>query len=240
MNDDAASGSEPLMPIPQPFAMTSLETSKQTLQPVGYRPAVLVLVEGTSDVQFLRRISATLHIDTARLPDLWSMERRGELVFIPFGGSGLNHWLDRLACLMCPEFFLLDREVAPVTQERLEAARIVNRRAGCRAFVTQKRALENYLHPAAISECRLIHVEFGDQDDVAEMVARECFLQQEPTISWSALPGRSRKRLRNRAKNWLNTSAVERMNGARLAERDPAGEVQSWLTAIADLAKLRP
>jgi len=239
MNEDATSGLEPLMPIPQPLAMTRSETSKQILQPTGYKPAVLILVEGTSDIQFLRRISATLHIDSAGLPDLWSMERRGDPVFIPFGGSGLNHWLDRLAGLNCPEFFLLDREVAPVTQVRLEAARIVNQRVGCRAFVTQKRALENYLHPAAISECRLIHVEFGDQDDVAELVARQCFAQQEPTISWSALPGRSRKRLRNRAKSWLNAAAAERMTVARLAERNALDEVRAWLTTIADLASLR-
>jgi hypothetical protein len=50
------------------------------------------------------------------------------------------------------------------------------------------------------------------------------------------LPGRARKRFRDRAKHWLNTSAVERMTPERHAARDPDGEIPRWLRATAELA----
>jgi hypothetical protein len=50
------------------------------------------------------------------------------------------------------------------------------------------------------------------------------------------LSRRARRRLRDKAKKWLNRDAVERMTPERLAERDPAGEVISWLRMIAELA----
>jgi hypothetical protein len=49
----------------------------------GNRP-VLVVVEGETDIQFLRRASAVLQADDQSLPDLGQLERRGKLVFAPF------------------------------------------------------------------------------------------------------------------------------------------------------------
>ena len=46
-----------------------------------------------------------------------------------------------------------------------------------------------------------------------------------------------RRRLRYKAKKWLNTRAVEQMTAARLAERDPDGEVRAWLATIANLSR---
>lgn len=241
MQEELVSDSAPLTPHPRPPPPA---VSQQPPGPVarhaGRTPAVLIVVEGTNDIQFLRRISTMLHADSPSLPDLVVMERLGELVFIPFGGSDLRHWLERLAGFGSREFHLFDRALGPVTQARYEAARIVNQRAGCRACVTRKRALENYLHPAAISECRPIQADFSDEDDVADLVARQCFLRQVPNLAWTALPSRARKRLRSQAKRWLNTSAVERMTVSRLVERDSADEVRSWLISIADLARNAP
>jgi len=53
-------------------------------------PRVFVVVEGSNDIQFLNRISRILHADDPRLPDLAEMERRGELIFVPFGGGDLS------------------------------------------------------------------------------------------------------------------------------------------------------
>jgi hypothetical protein len=47
----------------------------------------------------------------------------------------------------------------------------------------------------------------------------------------------NRKRLRDKAKKWLNTRAVEQMTVARLAERDSSGEIRSWLATIAKLSE---
>ncbi|HEV2968731.1 MAG TPA: ATP-dependent endonuclease [Pirellulales bacterium] len=196
---------------------------------------ILIVVEGRNDIEFLRKASAVLRNADDALPDLGHLERRGRVVFVPFGGDP-RQWVFRFAELGRPEFHLFDREVAPATEIRREAARIINLRPDSHAAMTSKRSVENYLHRDAILEARGIQVHFSDDDDVADLVAQQCFLQFHPSEPWSEQSVRARRRLRNRVKSWLNTSAVDRMTAARFAERDPAGEIRDWLCVIAEMA----
>ena len=199
-------------------------------------PRIFLVVEGANDIQFLRRISAILHIDDPYMPDLSAMEHRGELIFVPFGGGDVSLWTDRLAGLARDEFHLYDREMPPESQSRQRIADAVNRRPQCRAVLTKKRSLENYLSPSAIHEAGDIDVNFSDHDPVAELVARQMHKRRNGQPRWNDLPTRIRKRRRDRVKKWLNTRAVDRMTVARIAERDPSGEVRCWLATIARLA----
>jgi hypothetical protein len=81
-------------------------------------------------------------------------------------------------------------------------------------LLTEKRSLENYFHPAAIFEASGIAVDFGDEDDGAELVAGQMFLTQGKNLVWKEMPSRSRRRRRHRAKRWLNTLAVADDAGA--------------------------
>ncbi len=200
------------------------------------QPQVLVVVEGPNDIEFLRRISAILHRDDPRVPDLADMERQLALVFAPTGGVDLSTAF-RFAGLSLPEFHLLDRDVPPATQTRHQVAAMVNSRARCHAVVTSKRSLENYLHREAIFEASGFSVAFSDEDDVPELIARKANERHEPGVAWDDLSARARKRLRYKVKRWLNTRAVEQMTAARLAERDPKGEVRAWLATIASLGR---
>jgi hypothetical protein len=199
-------------------------------------PRLLVVVEGTHDVEFLRRISAMLHAVEPNLPDLADLERRGKLVFVPFGGGDSLPWAFRLAGLGRREFYLFDRDIPPATEARQRAAELVNWRPGCCAVLTNKRSLENYLDPRAVFEASGLHVAFSDDDNVADVAARARYARQEPQQPWDELPGRSRKRRRDKAKRWLNTKAVDRMTPERVCQCDPAGEIRSWLERIAKLA----
>ena len=199
-------------------------------------PRIFLVVEGVNDIQFLRRISAILHIDDPHMPDLSAMEHRGELIFVPFGGGDVSLWTDRLAGLARAEFHLYDREMPPESQSRQAIADAVNRRPQCRAVLTKKRSLENYLSPSAIHEAGDVDINFSDHDSVAELVARQMHKHRNGQPRWDDLPTRTRKRRRDRVKKWLNTRAVERMTVARIAERDPSGEVRCWLATIARLA----
>jgi hypothetical protein len=91
------------------------------------------------------------------------------------------------------------------------------------------------LAPQANFAASGIEVTFGDDDDVADLVAERHYLAQRPHACWTELAPRSRRRLRNRAKRWLNTLAVDRMTAQQFAERDPAGEIHEWLRAIAEM-----
>ena len=195
---------------------------------------LIVVVEGFFDVEFLTRISRILHDHDPQVPDLQELERSGEILFLPIAGSNFLHWTHRLAGLGLSELHILDREIAPLTEERERAAELVNQRPGCRAVLTSKRAMENYLSPQALKEARGIDVHFGDRDDVAQLAA-SCLVKQAGGPDWSELKSRTRRRLRNLAKKWLNSEAADRMTVERLAERDPAGEVRSWLMTIGRL-----
>jgi hypothetical protein len=198
---------------------------------------LLFIVEGIHDIQFLRRISQILHAHDPGLPDLCDWESNGGLVFLPCGGGDIWEWTERLAPLGVPELHVYDREYGVETASRQRAVARVNSRPGCRAFVTSKRNLENYLAPVAILEARGIAIEFGDSDHVAELVARAVYERDEGKPVWEFLPRRARKLMRERAKHWLNTSAVERMTVERLAARDRLEEVAGWLRATAELAQ---
>jgi hypothetical protein len=82
-----------------------------------------------------------------------------------------------------------------------------------------------------------LSVEFSDEDDVPELIARKAHERHEPGIALDDLSERARKRLRYKAKRWLNARAVERMTAARLAERDSGGEIREWLATIAALSR---
>lgn len=195
----------------------------------------IILLEGENDAEFMKRVSAILHDDDFRIPNLESREKAGEIIFVPIGGSNFVHWTQRLAGLGLPEFHILDHEISPLTEERQRAADIVNRRPGCRAVLTGKRAMENYLSPEALRDVRGLEIAFGDLDDVP-LLAAQRLLELAGGPDWSAMPARSRRRLKDRAKAWLNKGAASRMTVARLNQRDPAGEIRAWLLAIAEMA----
>jgi putative ATP-dependent endonuclease of OLD family len=206
--------------------------------PPNSRTRLLLVVEGRHDVIFLQTLSHTLHAADASIPDLAALEAGGELVFLPFGGGDVLAWADRLASLHVPELHLYDREASPETELRQRAAKLINQRHNCRAFVTHKRALENYIHPHCIREISALELTYGDDEDVAELVARGCHERSGKPPAWDALPGRARKRFRERAKKWLNRLAVEQMTPELVAESDPAGEIHGWLKAAAELLRL--
>lgn len=74
--------------------------------------------------------------------------------------------------------------------------------------------IENYLHPDAIQEGLGVSVEFGDYDDVPNLVAAE--------KGWNV----------KTAKRNLSRNAFPRMTAARIRERDQNGEIEQWLRRI--------
>jgi len=194
---------------------------------------VLIVVEGVHDVEFLRRLTASLHIADPSIPDLGKLEQAGLVIFIPFGGGSVLAWSDRFAPLGCPECHLYDREVEPETAIRQEAVDRINARTDCRALLLGKRSLENYLHTAAIVNAGGGMIEVHDDNAVALSVARDWYQRQPHALAWDELPPRSRRRLAANSKRWLNTRAVDAMTLRMLNQRDPAGQLISWLREIA-------
>ncbi|MGA2257516.1 MAG: hypothetical protein ABSG53_22885, partial [Thermoguttaceae bacterium] len=72
------------------------------------------------------------------------------------------------------------------------------------------------------------------------LIAQHANQHHESGDVWNEIPVRARKRLRHKARKWLNTRAVEQMTATRLAERDASGEVRGWLATIAKLGRRWP
>jgi len=148
------------------------------------------------------------------------------------GGGDLAAWTDRLRPWAAPNFTCMTgnrHRKPPCGKEVVEQ---INRRPGCRAVLTRKRSLENYLHPAAIAATFGITVLIEDDTPVAERVAQS---RPDWQAVWPMLSPRARRRLITRTKRRLNTEAVQHMTPALLATRDPAGEVCGWFRAIGAL-----
>jgi len=226
-----------LRPIPPPAIRTSSgSVATQPFSTLHPRP-VLIVVEGPHDVTFLQQVSRILHTANPDLIHLYHAEAQGKILFLPVGGGYLWNWVERLAPLGLQEFHLYDRELPPETSRRQAFIERLRRRPRCSALLTSKRSLENFLPVDAIQRLAHVTVEVTDDNDVALDLAIAWWNGSPRSKSWSSLPDRRRKKLRERAKRFLHQRVVPQLTPDDIAESDPHGEISSWLQEIGRLIR---
>ena len=197
---------------------------------------VFVGVEGPNDIEYISGISWRLSQEDPSIVNLKRSEQRGELVYIPMGGSTLELWTNRLEGLQVPEVHVLDRDVPPPEPAKYQGAadRVNARGDNCRSFITNKREMENYIHFEAINEEFEIQLteNFQAFDDVPVMVAKAVHDASQSTVDWEDLDEKKRDKKESKAKKRLNRAAVSNMTKVRLDSADPDGEVLTWLREI--------
>tara|TARA_R110002072_G_scaffold145460_1_gene291976 strand:+ start:123924 stop:124568 length:645 start_codon:yes stop_codon:yes gene_type:complete len=208
--------------------------SNASLAETRHRP-VIVVVEGQFDIEFLRRISRTLHAADSAVPNLATEETDGNVILVPFGGGGHAEWISRFQSLQLPEFHLFDRETSPETENRLATAAAINARPGCHAVVMRRRSLENYLHSDAVAEAFGVTIDITPQCSVVQRLATELHRSGSFAIPWHELSRKGRHRLFNRLKRRLNTAAADYMTVERIQQADSAFEIRFWLQSITTL-----
>jgi len=191
-------------------------------------------VEGINDINFLKGMSKVLKNHGEDVPDLEQLESDGKIIFIPRGGTNLAHWACRLINLNRPEFHLFDRDDPPPEVSKYQnVLNEINTRDNCSALITEKKEMENYLHPTAISAVRQdVTLSFGDFDDVPELVAQAVHGLSESETAWDELSDKKKGKKNSRAKQWLNVDAVLAMTPQLLDEKDPNGDVRGWFSTI--------
>jgi len=190
------------------------------------RVKLLLYVEGPNDVAFLEHISRlTGHVDLAEDP---------RVAFVLSGGGNLKHWVNRhyLRALGIPEFHIYDRDNDHGYQAQVDA--VNGRGNGDWATLTDKREIENYLHPDAVREVVGIEITFGDDDDVPMIAARAVHEASESPKPWDEVEQDMQDRKASRAKRRLCHEVPARMTVEQLQERDPAGEIDGWCRRIAE------
>ena len=184
------------------------------------RVKVLICVEGPTDIKAIQCLSKVLHGADHTLPDLSSDPR---VAFIPLGGGTLVHWVDKnyLGQFGRPEVHIYDKDTTSYTEK---VAQVNQRQDGSWAVQTCKREIENYLHPKAIETGIGLEVEFGDFDDVPELVS-EILRGRHHRKPWN--PSTVKKK--------LSDLSFPLMTADLLEERDPRGEVEGWLKRISEM-----
>lgn len=193
-------------------------------------------VEGRNDISFLRIISKILHNAGENIPDLGAAEDAGYLVFVPLGGSSLDLWMSRLQCFNRPEFYLFDRDTTPPQDPHYKAqADELNQRPMCRAWHTNKRQLENYIHKDLITAVYPNYAGAGVEfEDVPTLFAQAAHEASDSEHRWEdVLADREKlnKKLSN-AKKRLCSEFAAKMTPELLTAVDPNGEVRNWLKEV--------
>jgi len=200
---------------------------------------VFIGVEGGNDINFFRNISHVLSSNGEDVPDLSKLEDEGKIVFFPLGGSNLALWVSRLSGLNRPEVYIFDRDEAPPKRSKYQdVVDEINNRPGCKAFVTGKMEIENYLHPSAIKQVRPnVDITFGDFDDVPALVAQAIHENSGSPNRWEDLSDDAKRKKISRAKVWLNSQATLFMTPDLLDEIDTDNDLRGWLRTIGQLLK---
>lgn len=193
-------------------------------------------VEGRNDISFLRIISKMLHDAGEDVPDLGDAEDTGHFVFVPLGGSSLDLWVSRLEGFNRPEFYLMDRDTTPPADPHHKGlADAINQRDNCRAWHTNKRELENYIHRDVITAVYPNYAGTGDDfEDVPTLFARAAHEASASEQTWDDVqtdPEKLRKKISN-AKKRLCSEFAAKMTPDLLTAVDPNGEVRGWLTDV--------
>jgi len=202
-------------------------------------------VEGRHDIAFLKNMARILRQEGSDVLDLEQMELDGEVIFFPLGGSSLALWTSRLAPLARPEFHLFDRDCAPPKCAKCQAdADRFNTRPNCKAVITGKKEMENYLHYQAINEayenvCKVslgLSSNFSDFDDVPALIAELVHGASDSPVTWASLDKSAQDEKERRAKRILNEHAALVMTKERLDDIDPNGHVMGWFGTMKALA----
>lgn len=214
----------------QPVVLVGEDVFGRVADTLGVMPdsrvKVLLCVEGPTDVSALKHLSKALNAADKTLPDLSVDER---VAFILLGGSTLGHWVSKhyLKALKRREVHIYDSDV-PKYAKSVEA---VNARGdGSWAVLTKKHEIECYLHADAIREAFNVDVVIEDQPNHENKAVPELFAE-----AFSAKQNTDAPMGGTKAKQRLADKAFPRMTAERIAERDPDGEVKSWLRRIAEM-----
>ncbi len=203
-------------------------TLKEISNQLGVLPdkriQLLLCVEGPTDVDFFINISKIYNAHDPSLPDLENDKR---VAILPLGGSTLKQWVDNYYSqnLEIPEVHIYDRDIATPPTYQTAVDSVNARTNNSWATLTNKREIENYLHPDAIQEVFNVTITFTDTCDVPTILSNQVNL--DTTNPYFRLGG-------SRAKKVLNELATQRMTIDRINAIDKTNEIENWLRQIAN------
>ncbi|MFC5773215.1 ATP-binding protein [Ectobacillus antri] len=181
--------------------------------PIEDNIKVAVFVEGVNDVECLKTFSRIVSLHNPAIIDL---SESNKVLVLPSGGSTLKGWVENqyLKALGVPEVHIYDRDEKTPPKYQKWCDRINARGDGSIAFITNKREMENYIHPLAIKEVMGVEMSFTDQCNVPRLISAQVEFN-EGTV-----------------KKMLNSQVVNKMTYEQICEIDNEKEIENWLKTI--------
>ncbi|WP_169907498.1 ATP-binding protein [Priestia abyssalis] len=183
--------------------------------PIDENVKVAVFVEGVHDVECLKTLS---EIISRHNQAVISLSGSSKILVLPSGGSTLKGWVENqyLKALGIPEVHIYDRDEKIPPKYQKWCDKINARGDGSVAFITQKREMENYIHPAAIKAVLDVDIVFTPECDVPKLIS-SLIEPNEGTI-----------------KKLLNNEVVKLMTYEQICEMDGQKEIEHWLETISN------
>lgn len=185
---------------------------------------LIVCVEGPTDVKFFKRLSKKIDEDISI-----DIENDQRVVLIPLGGSTLKHWVDNnyLRKLNLPEVHIYDGDKEEYKQT---AQQVDSRNDGSKGFTTQKREIENYVHPSIIED---IFRELNNNTLTDR--TKDNWLDDWNQSDLIPLIKNKGVRIRGkRIKEKICTEGIENMTVELFKELQAYEEIKEWFKAIKD------
>lgn len=197
-----------------------LSAIRETLGIMPYLSKLVICVEGENDVKFLQNINRNI----PELKAIFDIEENNISV-IPLNGGNLKNWVDRnyLKGSNVIEFHIYDRDSNSgknTEQYKKQCEEINNRPDKSFALLTNKRELENYLHPDLYEEffkvdCKSITD--WDNFDLPNYLASKS------------------GRHENQVKSITNGNLAKKLTKVHLEQLNAFQEVESWFLKINEL-----
>jgi len=185
---------------------------------------LIVCMEGPTDIEFFKRLSKKIDEDISI-----DIENDQRIILIPLGGSTLKHWVNNnyLRKLNLPEIHIYDGDKEEYKQT---AQQVDNRNDGSKGFTTQKREIENYVHPNIIED---IFRELNSNKLIDR--TQDNWLDEWNQSDLIPLIQNKGVRIREkRIKEKICTEGIENMTVELFQELQAYEEIKEWFRAIKD------
>lgn len=186
---------------------------------------LIVCVEGPTDVEFFKRLGKIID-DELKI----DFENDKRIIIIPIGGSTLKHWVDNhyLKKLGKPEIHIYDGDKE---EYKRKAEEINHRGDGSKGFITNKREIENYVHPKILEH---IFSELSDNS----LIDRN---QENWIVNWAQLDvtneikNKGVQLKEKKIKEKITTEGIEKMTIDLFQELNAYDEIRQWFSAMKEV-----
>lgn len=156
-------------------------------EPIPKGTNAILLVEGKGDITFIRHTAQKLK-EGGYISD--TLEDKG-FAILPIGGCGnLKHWitLRLISQFNVPWCILLDSDKGTPEAVKNATATSDLRQNGIKAYITQKREPENYIHPDCLG-LRTRVITYSDTDDAKKIISTATSTKKEDVldIMWTRM-----------------------------------------------------